>query len=87
VDQAPIGWPGPNHSSVAVDPGYTPPKAKDEDVVPCIDAASEYLAVFKSVVSVQLVPFHFSVNAEFEGGINHRKLKHLSVFLILLDIV
>ena len=63
VAHAPIGAPGPVHSSTAaVAPeGRFPDIANALDVVPTPPSA--FLPVFKSVVSVQLVPFQISVRA------------------------
>jgi hypothetical protein len=68
------GDPAPVHSSVAAvfGGGEPPPKAKAEVVCPAPPIA--FLPVFKSDVSVQLTPFHSSVNAEPAGsGLLHQK--------------
>ena len=66
VDQAPTHATAPVHSSVAPEllpGGINPPKFIADDAVPVFDVAPIYLVVFRSVVSVQLEPFHNSVFA------------------------
>ena len=68
----------PLHSSVAavVSVPY-PPKPKAEELVPL--PPIPYLAVDKSPVSIQVLPFHCSFNAE--GGSLHQPKVNAAVLL------
>ena len=52
---------------VWVPPGFCPVEAKAAVVVPSGEPPKKALAVFKSVVSVQLEPFHDSLTAKGGG--------------------